>query len=326
MNKNFLLLSSLALMSISALAQEASKYTVRTLTFEDADAKGIVNYGGGSNKWSSLIDNPQYGGPMLYPASFDDEEDLLYGWHDENNTEIQSELLNNYVDGKFWGGGIAISNYIDDNLANGDYEHQLAVPVSNGSSNFAVVYCNSNPTIAEGNPQVYFEFADKGGHVIESLLISPTTYQLNACENGNGFNSPLVGEGDYLTVTFRGYLNGEATQTVSVDLARDGEFLTDWKEVSLLPLGNVTKVVLTMDSNDISYGYLNPPSYFAFDDVKVRFVSEGDPNALAPVSSEVVSVEYFSLSGQKLSSATDKFHIVKTTYSDGRVVTTKAIR
>ncbi|MCQ2227388.1 MAG: DUF4465 domain-containing protein [Bacteroidales bacterium] len=312
-----------ALMAVGAWAQEES-YELRVLTFEDEDANGIVNYNGGVDTWSSLIENVQYGGPMLYPNDFDEDEDVLYGWYDEGNTEIMSELINNYLDGCFWGGGIAISNYIDDNLGNGDYLHQLSVPTSNGSDNFAVVYCNSNPTISEYNPQAYIAFADEA-HVIESVNVGPTTYQLNVAKNGNSPARALTEEGDYLTITFYGYNEETQTGSVSFDLARDGSFVEDWTEVSLLPLGKVTMVLFAMSSNDSGTYGVNQASYFAIDDIKVRFAKEDIQTSVDDVESEVVSVEYFSVAGQKFDAPQKGVNIVKKTYSDGTSKTSKVV-
>ena len=232
-------------------------YELRTLTFEDADAKGIVNFNTGDETWSSLIDEQQNNGTLLYPT---DDAAPLYAWYDENNTEIMSTFTNSWGDNQFWGGGIAISNYIDNNLSHGDADHQLSVPSSNGSNNFAVTFCTAE-----------FSFAD-GIHEIESILISPTIYQLNVSKNGNALAKALTEAGDYLTIVFTGYNNDVASENVvKFDLARDGNFVETWTEVSLLALGQVDKVVLTMESNDMSYGYLNQPQYFAFDNVKVRF-------------------------------------------------------
>lgn len=236
-------------------------YELRTLTFEDADAKGIVNFNTGDETWSSLIDEQQNNGTLLYPT---DKAAPLYGWYDENNTEIMSTFTNSWGDNKFWGGGIAISNYIDSNISNGDTDHQLSVPASNGSDNFAVTYCTAE-----------FSFADGTTHEIESILISPTIYQLNVSKNGNAYAKALTEEGDYLSIVFTGYNNDVASENVvKFDLVRDGNFIETWTEVSLLALGQVDKVVLTMESNDMSYGYLNQPQYFAFDNVKVRFDKE----------------------------------------------------
>lgn len=236
-------------------------YELRTLTFEDADAKGMVNFNTGDETWTSLIDEQQNNGTLLYPT---DEAAPLYGWYDENNTEIMSTFTNSWGDNKFWGGGIAISNYIDSNISNGDTDHQLSVPASNGSDNFAVTYCTAE-----------FSFADGTTHEIESILISPTIYQLNVSKNGNAYAKALTESGDYLSIVFTGYNNNVASaNVVKFDLVRDGNFVETWTEVSLLALGKVDKVVLTMESNDMSYGYLNQPQYFAFDNVKVRFDKE----------------------------------------------------
>ncbi|MBP5365704.1 MAG: DUF4465 domain-containing protein [Bacteroidales bacterium] len=313
-----------ALCALTALAQE--DYELRVLTFEDADYKGDVNFANDYN-WSSLIDNPQYYGPLLYPADFDDEEDEPYNWWDQNNTEIYSELTNAWGDGSFWGGGIAISNYIDDDLSNGDYLNQLAVPVPNGSSNFAVVYCNSNPTIADANPQTWFAFSKSAGaHVIESALVGPTTYQLNTAKNDNSFGKTLTEVGDYMTVTFHGYNNGEATGTVSFDLARDGNFLEEWTEVPLVDLGEVDKVLITIDSNDKSGDYVNQASYFAMDNIKVRFPKTTETGIVSVGhNTEVKAVEIFTIDGQKVESLQKGINIIKTYFTDGSVKVSKRI-
>lgn len=156
----------------------------KVLTFEDKDWGGSTNFVG-QKSWSSLIDSPQYGGDLLYPADFDDEKDQLYYWYDQGNTGLYSELLNGYGDGAYWGGGIAISNYVDADLTHGTYLNQLSVPVSNGSSNFAVAFCNSNPTISYYNPQISIKFKNGREYLIKSMKVAPTIYQLNIAKNGN---------------------------------------------------------------------------------------------------------------------------------------------
>ena len=265
---------------MTAVCANAQNYEVRTLTFEDSDFKGTTKNYAGNLDWSSLID-AQYGGPMLYPTDFDDEEDILYYWYDEGNTEIYSELNNSYMDGCYWAGGIAISNYVDADLANGDYLHQLAVPKSNGSANFAVVFCNSNPTISEYNPQTELTIMDGKTHIIESMQISPTIYQLNTSKNGNAFTKTLTEVGDYLTLTIHGMVGETEVATVDVDLARDGVFMEDWTTVDLTSLGEVDGLMFTMDSNDAGAYGVNQPVYFAFDNLKVRFESETATLAVA---------------------------------------------
>lgn len=239
----------------------------RVLTFEDSDWKGGLNYIGQAN-WSSLIDTPQNMGPLLYPTAPDAQ---IYQWADMGNTLFMTELLNTWGDKAFWGGGIAVSNYVDSDLSHGDADHQLSVPVSNGSKNFAVVYCNSNPTIDPKNPQVGMVFADVTPRVVKSIDVAPTTYQLNVAKNGNGWAKALTEAGDYLTLTIHGVVGESITNSIKVDMARDGQFLTKWKTVDLTALGAVQALMFTMETNDSYYGYANQPTYFAFDNVTVKF-------------------------------------------------------
>ncbi len=78
------LVMAVSLLPVSAFAAE--DYELRVLTFEDADYKGGTNFAGG-NDWSSLIDNPQYGGKLLYGSGGGvDSIDAAYKWTDTNNT------------------------------------------------------------------------------------------------------------------------------------------------------------------------------------------------------------------------------------------------
>ena len=241
----------------------------KVLTFEDKDWGGSTNFVG-QKSWSSLIDSPQYGGDLLYPADFDDEKDQLYYWYDQGNTGLYSELLNGYGDGAYWGGGIAISNYVDADLTHGTYLNQLSVPVSNGSSNFAVAFCNSNPTISYYNPQISIKFKNGREYLIKSMKVAPTIYQLNIAKNGDGWAKALTEAGDYMTLTIHGMVGEEETGVVVVDFAREGKFLEGWETIDLTSLGKVDALMFTMETNDTYWGYANQPTYFAFDDVTVQ--------------------------------------------------------
>jgi len=297
MKKFFLSIAAL----MTAVCVNAQDYEVRTLTFEDNDFKGVTANFAGKLDWSSLIDNPQYGGPMLYPEDFDEESgDRLYFWYDECNTELFSQLTNAYMDGAYWGGGIAISNYIEPDIAKGDYNHQLAVPVSNGSDNFAMVFCNSNPTLSEYNPQVEMTFMDGMKHIVESMNISPSTYVLNSIKIGNDFAKALTAEGDFLTITIYGFADDAETGSVSLNIAKDGTFLEGWTTLDLTSLGAVDKLMLTMNSNDASYGYINHPAYFAMDDVKVRFEKGTTAIASLTTSAPQSAAAVYDMQGRRV--------------------------
>ena len=106
----------------------SSAYELRVLTFEDADYKGGTNFAGGHD-WTSLIDDPQYGGPLLYGegSGFSSLEEA-YTWTDTSNTELRSTLCNGYNSWCYWSGGHAVSNYASGDIAAyGGYTTQLTV-------------------------------------------------------------------------------------------------------------------------------------------------------------------------------------------------------
>lgn len=211
--------------------------TTQTVTFE-------------GNYFTALIDNPQYNGPQLYP-----DTETLYTWKDEATT-LAGGVTNGYGDYKYWGGGIAISNYIDADLANGDYLHQLAVPVSNGTDNFAVVFCTASLTLDVAK-------------AIQSMDIIPTTYTLNVEKNGDYSAQALTEAGSFLTIVATGYNGEEQTGELKFDLARDGQFVEGWTKVDFSSLGAVTKVTFTMEGSDMGDWGLNSPQYFAIDNVVI---------------------------------------------------------
>lgn len=83
------LVMAVSLLPVSAFA-EGEDYDLRVLTFEDTDYKGGTNFAGG-NDWSSLIDDPQYGGKLLYGSSGAGvySEDEAYQWTDTGNTGLK---------------------------------------------------------------------------------------------------------------------------------------------------------------------------------------------------------------------------------------------
>ena len=211
---------------------------IATLTFE-------------GEEWTALIDNPQYGGPLLYPKG---DNAVLYTWKDKK-TGLSGGVTNGYGDLQYWGGGTAISNYVDDSIKeHNTYTYQLAVPVSNGSKNFAVVYCDATIKFDEGVK-----------HVVRSFDVCPTTYLLGCEVYGDGYAASLAESGN-MTLT----ITADNGQKLDVDFARDGNILKVWKRIDLSVLGEVNRLSFTMDGSDKSDYGVKHPKGFAFDNVKVE--------------------------------------------------------
>ena len=186
---------------------------IRTLTFEDKDAKfesyclDYADNGSGREicTWSDLIDDTQYGGPLTYA----DYMSAMYTWWDEGNTELYHVFPDNYAY-CFWGGGHAISNYwgegytdedrdrhiakyygedyVEDNAGNdqmlGWFNLQMMIPIkAHSGDNFCIHYgYKDDYSYVENLPE--WSFADGEARVIDHMWVTNTSYTLNQLVNG----------------------------------------------------------------------------------------------------------------------------------------------
>ena len=284
------LVMAVSLLPVSAFA-EGEDYDLRVLTFEDTDYKGGTNFAGGNN-WSSLIDDPQYGGKLLYGSGAGvSSADEAYQWTDTNNTWLHNILSEGYGSWCYWSGGHAISNYNTGDIADyGGFNTQLTVykkGVSglsrtggghNGSNNFAVHYGyadNSGYGLgADALPAL--TFADGPERVIDHMYVTNTTYALNCYIDGNGLTAK-IGPDDWVKLVATGYdTKGTKTGETVIYLCNGPDnIIMDWTKWDLSGLGKVAKVTFNVTgSSDNGYGF-SQPAYFAYDDVAVRFEKAG---------------------------------------------------
>lgn len=256
-------LFSLAL-CLAAILVSAQSYEVRTLTFEDADYRGSGNVVGG-NDWSSLIDDAEYNGTLLYGDGKD-----TYMWYDEGNTDLVWDGLQGV---EYWSGGAAISNYYEPDLTSGTFERQLSIPLEKSNNQFVVVFSSENlkgyPSYSHCSP---FYFADGKARVIESVDVINTTYALNSLTNGDGF-APAATDESQFVLHFVGTHEDGTTAEVTFLLADGRNFVSEWTKVDLTPLGKVKSLrTYVTGSSDLEGDYgLNTPGYVALDNIKVRF-------------------------------------------------------
>ena len=256
---------------------------LRTLTFEDADAKFSpyeLSYCGASiSTWSDLIAQDQYMDNLIYDFSGSEP----YYWYDEGNTELFHAFPYNYGAYAYWGGGQAVSNYANwDFETYGDYMSQLTVIGEegagghNGSANFCMHFGYADDSGYNGTEELpSFMFADGKERVIDHIWINNSTYALNCYVNGNGLTDP-VGENDKAWVIARGFDENDEFVTESIFYLVDGPdgIVTEWTKWDLTSLGKVWRVEFNMaGTNDNGYGF-SQPAYFAYDDVAVQFPGE----------------------------------------------------
>ena len=265
--------------------KEALSYELRVLTFEDKDARFepyTLDYAGVEiRKWSDLIDNPQYMGPLTYGNN---QMDAMYTWWDEGNTELMHTFPDNYAY-CFWGGGHAISNYWGEGYSDEDrnvhiakyygqeyvdqwagqpgadaflgwFNVQMMAPVApHSGDNFVVHYGYKDAqSYIENLPEL--AFADGEARVIDHMYVTNTNYTLNQLvngvksEEGNTFGGSWEGLNDdaWLKIVAYGFDDvdadayAEPISEVEFYLVQGKNVVTDWQKWDLSPLGKVAKV------------------------------------------------------------------------------------
>ena len=289
--------------NVFAVSTEAD-YELRTLTFEDVDYKGETNFAG-SGDWSSLIDDPQNGGALLYGGGmgyYSQEE--AYTWYDKGNTELTHTICAAYGSWCYWSGGHAVSHYASSDVQTyGDYMSQLTVYQEgisgitttgggyNGSDNFAVHFGYMDGSAYNGAEELpALSFGDGEARVIDHMYVNNTTYALNCFTNGNEFTATIT-ENDWVKIVATGY-NGEATTgTAEFYLVNGPEnVVMQWTKWDLSSLGAVTKVEFNvLGTSDNGYGF-SQPGYFAYDNVAVRFEKENVAVTGVTLDKETASV------------------------------------
>ena len=271
-------------------AEPELDYELRVLTFEDKDVKFspfYLDYADGwagreITKWSELIDDPQYSGPLMYG---NDAMDAMYYWYDEGNTELYHMFPDNYAY-CFWGGGHAISNYWGAGYADEDrnghilkyygqayldqwagkpgadgalgwFLLQLMAPVApHSGNNFCVHYGYKDFfSFIENLPELLF--FDGEPRVIDHMWVTNTNYTLNQLHNGvkseegNSFGGNWTGltEDAWLKIVAYGYdsvdadpTSDEPTSTAEFYLVQGYKVVEDWQKWDLSGLGKVAKV------------------------------------------------------------------------------------
>ena len=264
-------------------------YELRVLTFEDKDVKFqpyYLEYADGwsgrlISKWSELIDNPQYSGPLMYG---NDTIDAMYYWYDEGNTELFHLFPDNYAY-CFWGGGHAVSNYWAAGYADEDRnDHiikyygqeylnqwvgkpgadaalgwfllQLMTPIApHSGENFCVHYgYKDDYSYIENLPEL--SFYDGEPRVIDHMWVTNTNYTLNQLyngvksEEGNSFGGNWEGltENAWMKLVAQGFDDvdadayAEPISEVEFYLVKGMNVVTDWQKWDLSGLGKVAKV------------------------------------------------------------------------------------
>lgn len=271
---------SLFFAAASVVAANAQTYQLKVLDFE-------------GDEWSALIDNQQYGGPLLYGDGYGFEnEDDAYSWYDEDNTNLKSIINYAYGSWCYWSGGVAVSNYYDE-IEDGSYTNQLSINYNkdgnhghNNSANFATCFGYYDGNVYSTDSRPVIRFGDGIARVIDHMYVINTAYFLNSMTNGTGFN-PAATEDTYVDLVAEGFdANGQSTGTTKIRLQDGTTSITEWTKFDLSSLGAIVTLKFNYDASadQISSFGLSFPAYVAIDDIAVRM-------PLAPATFEDITID-----------------------------------
>jgi len=225
--------------------------------------------------WDGLIDNPQYGGDLMYgPCDEYYCYSSQYKWTDAVSGFSFEGFPESWGSLSFSGGGEAVSNYVNADFAGADYMRQLEVPVAPAKgANFAVHF-------GSGEPYPMLRLADGGIFILKSMDVIMTSYLADAAINGNAYFGPLSEENSHVSVRVIGFdKDGNKTGSIervlvdvaSVPLYKSGSKKLDWEKWDTSSLGKVSSVAFEVYGSADCYGDygFNAPGYFAYDNVVI---------------------------------------------------------
>lgn len=212
---------------------------------DQKDQTVVIDFEGST--FTNMIDDVQYGGELIYSAT-------PYAWVDAN-TGLSGEVIkadwSSWGMGYGWDFGFAISNYVDPLAA--DFLNQLAVPVSNGSKNFAVCY----------NPGSKLTFADGKAHKVLTMQYCPTSYVMN--------NELQAADKNYEFKVIVTFMHADSTSTDrTIYLANGKSVQKDWQTADFGDVKPWVSATFNFDGSDKGEWGLNTPMYVAIDNIVVK--------------------------------------------------------
>lgn len=98
----------------------------------------------------------------------------------------------------------------------------------------------------------------------QSIALTNAAYAFSSMLHGDSYAKKFT-EKDWFQLHIIGKKNGAVTDTVTVDLASDGNIIFTWKQIDLSKLGEVDAIQFSMASSDAGQWGMNTPAYVCFD-------------------------------------------------------------
>lgn len=180
-------------------------------------------------------------------------------------------------------------------------------PSASGGKNYGLAFVSSDFISTHLIP-VSIDFLDWKANEVKGFYVTNTTFAGLSMEQGDQVSKKFGGETgddpDYFKLMIWGILNGQPTDTVDFFLSdyrfpdnANDYIVKSWEWVNLESLGEVDKLMFSMESSDIGMFGINTPTYFCIDNLTVVH----DPSAYSEYIADVI--EYTPAPGQQINAA-----------------------
>lgn len=188
-----------------------------------------------------------------------------YGGKTYPNVYVEEPLAVNTTFGVTYWSGFAISNRTATEFAPAnitpDQYNNVTGKAHTGANFLVAQYSYSGEKIAVNGA--------KGGKVL-GLWYTNSTYPVNSILNGDSYSGPAFEAADWLKCTVTGKKADGTTATVDIDLAKNGDYVKEWKYADLSALGKVVELSFTFSGSRMGDYGLNTPAYICIDDITVE--------------------------------------------------------
>lgn len=219
--------------------------------------------------------------PESYWVGDTEDEDYDSGSFTSGSFEFANFYMSEYGSWAFYG----YSNLTSTEYTGGyALVQQMRNCVGSGhdSSTFGIGYCDAYWGPSEITIPDFPE-----GVQVNGMWVTNTAWVVDAILNGDGMSGPFAA-GDYLKLTITGTDAAGATKSVDFYLADyrsenpdDHYYVKEWRYFDLSSLGEVVKLVPSIESTKKNNFGTTTPTYFAFDDLGAVNNQSGIENVAA---------------------------------------------
>jgi hypothetical protein len=163
----------------------------------------------------------------------------------------------------YWG-GFAISSRTEttyDPLTQTPDQYNCVAGKAHSGKNFLVAQLsyNGEKIVVNGGQPAW----------VEGLWFTNSAYAVNSILNGDNYSGPKFDETDWFKCTVVGKDQFGSTTKVDIDLAKDGDYVKDWRYCDLSKLGKVTELSFEFSGSRTGDWGLNTPAYICIDDIQI---------------------------------------------------------